>query len=196
MGKKLPRRVMSMSKRAGKLVEDANALLHDAEEEEGDEEGDAAASPSAPTEEDRPPAWAYMGAWLAAVAFLLAIMLGGRLIFTVGTGEDTAALGVQTREVSEPEYQAARDALREPTPTIAPTTSTPVSRSGGATLGMVCEYSAYYGHDVCFPPDGTPRTPATIGGTTVPPLQCAEDEVIGFVGVPDTLECIQIDVLR
>ena len=177
---------MSMSKRAGKLVEDASALLHDAEEEEGDEEG-AAAPSSALDEEGHPPAWAYAGAWLAAVAFLLAIMLGGRLIFTIGTGEDTAALGVQTREVSEPEYQAARDALREPTPTIAPATVAPLARPTARVSDVVSIPPHYH---------SPTRGSATVGGTNVPPLQCEEDELIGFVGVPDTLECIQIDALR
>lgn len=37
---------------------------------------------------------------------------------------------------------------------------------------------------------------STIGGTPVPnDLHCAEDEVIGFDGIPDTLICIHIDDL-
>lgn len=37
---------------------------------------------------------------------------------------------------------------------------------------------------------------ATIGGTPVPSdLHCEEDEVIGFVGLPDTLVCVHPDVL-
>lgn len=37
---------------------------------------------------------------------------------------------------------------------------------------------------------------ASIGGTPVPGhLQCQEDEVIGFDGVPDTLVCLHIDDL-
>lgn len=36
--------------------------------------------------------------------------------------------------------------------------------------------------------------PATVGGTFVPAdLACEEDQVIGFVGIPDTLVCIQFD---
>ncbi len=203
---KLPRRVMSMSKRADKLASD----LHEVLLGEGEEEEEQS-SPSPEGEEGgHPPAWAYIGAWLAGVAFLLMVVLGTRLIFTIGTDVDVP-LGVQTREVSEPEYQAARDALREPTPTPATTTSAPVSRSGGATSGMRCEYSAHYTHDVCFPPDGTltseassipahyhppEQGTATVGGTTVPELECEEDEVIGFFGVPNTLACIHIDSFR
>ena len=78
MARKLPRRVMSMSKRAGKLVEDANALLHDAEEEEGDN-GDASADASSVLdEEDRPPTWAYVGAWLAMLALVIVVLLMAR----------------------------------------------------------------------------------------------------------------------
>ena len=183
MARKLPRRVMSMAKRADKLASDMREIISGM----GDEEGDAAASPTALDEEDHPPTWAYVGAWLAAVAFLLAIMLGGRLIFTVGTGEDTATLGVQTREVSEPEYQAARDALREPTPTVAPATVAPVSRPTARVSDVVSIPPHYH---------SPARGSATVGGTNVPPLRCEEDEVIGFLGVPDTLECIQIDALR
>lgn len=35
---------------------------------------------------------------------------------------------------------------------------------------------------------------ATIGGTAVPStLDCAEDESIAFVGIPDTLVCVHVD---
>ena len=37
-------------------------------------------------------------------------------------------------------------------------------------------------------------TSATVGGTLVPAtLDCEEDEVIGFVGIPDTLVCVHVD---
>ena len=34
---------------------------------------------------------------------------------------------------------------------------------------------------------------ATIGGQPVPPMACEEDEVIGYIGIPDLLACIHID---
>ena len=170
---------MSMAKRADKLASDMREIISGM----GDEEGDAAASPAAPTEEERPPAWAYAGAWLAAVAFLLAIMLGGRLIFTIGTGEDTATLGVQTREVSEPEYQAARDALREPTPTIAPATVAPLARPTARVSDVVSIPPHYH---------SPARGRATVGRTNRPPPQGEADQAIGFVGVPATREGIQL----
>ncbi len=37
---------------------------------------------------------------------------------------------------------------------------------------------------------------ATVGGTLVPAaLDCEEDEVIGFVGIPDLLVCVHVDSL-
>ncbi len=37
-------------------------------------------------------------------------------------------------------------------------------------------------------------TGATVGGTLVPvALDCEEDEVIGFNGIPDTLVCVHVD---
>lgn len=37
---------------------------------------------------------------------------------------------------------------------------------------------------------------STIGGTEVPTdLDCEEDEVIGFHGVPDSLDCLHLDNL-
>lgn len=39
-----------------------------------------------------------------------------------------------------------------------------------------------------------PRHHATIGGTPVPELHCAEDEAIQFTG-PDELDCIHIEDL-
>ncbi len=185
MARKLPRRVMSMAKRADTLASDIGELIGGmvGEEESG-------GSPPAPTEgekeEARPPAWAYIGAWIAAVSFLLVIMLGGRLIFTIGTDVDVP-LGVQTREVSEPEYQAARDALREPTPTTSPPATVPLPRSGGGTSDVSSIPPHYHLSE---------QGAATVGGTVVPPLECEEDEVIGFFGVPNTLACIHIDSFR
>lgn len=34
---------------------------------------------------------------------------------------------------------------------------------------------------------------ATIGGQQVPAIECEEDEVIGFIGIPDTLVCIHYE---
>ena len=36
---------------------------------------------------------------------------------------------------------------------------------------------------------------ASIGGISVPGLDCYEDEVISFVGI-DTLDCVPIDIIR
>ena len=177
---KLPRRVMSMSKRADKLASDMRDLL------QGEDDEASVDASSAPTEEERPPAWAYVGAWIAGVTFLLVVVLGTRLIFTIGTGAPDM-VGVQTRTVVEAEYQAARDALREPTPTPATTTSAPVSpphERSSDTSSIPAHYHP--------PEQGT----ATVGGTKVPELECEEDEVIGFFGVPDTLACIHIDSFR
>lgn len=50
---------------------------------------------------------------------------------------------------------------------------------------------------VCAPPTDAGRDASTIGGTLVPDgLHCAEDEVIGFVGIPDTLVCVHTDKLQ
>lgn len=47
---------------------------------------------------------------------------------------------------------------------------------------------------VLNPPEADSFDVATIGGTAVPStLACEEDEVIGFVGIPDTLVCIQFE---
>ena len=37
--------------------------------------------------------------------------------------------------------------------------------------------------------------PATIGGTEVPNVQCAEDEVIAFTGI-DQLSCVHIEQVQ
>lgn len=43
----------------------------------------------------------------------------------------------------------------------------------------------------------TSHSVATIGGTDVPnTLHCEEDEVISFVGIPDTLVCVHFENVR
>ena len=170
MARKLPRRVMSMSKRAGKLVEDANALLHDAEEEEGDDEGGTAVPPSALDEEERPPAWAYAGAWLAMLALVIVVLLVARLIFA--SDGDTVSLGV----------------LPHGAPTVAlllsdttPTPKSPISRLTPITIDV----------NINIETGG-----ATIGGESVPAaLVCLEDEAIAY-DATGALDCIPIDTLR
>ena len=168
---KLPRRVMSMSKRAGKLVEDANALLHDAEEVEGDEEGDAAASPSALDEEDRPPAWAYVGAWVAMLALVIVVLLVARLIFA-SDGDTAVSLGVVPH--GEPTIELL---LSDATPMP----KSPISRPTAVAIDV----------NINIETGG-----ATIGGESVPAaLICLENEAITY-DAGGSLDCIPIDSLR
>ena len=202
MARKLPRRVISMSKRASKLVEDASALLHDAEAKEGDEEGASADAPAAPTEEDRPPAWAYAGAWLAMLALVIVVLIVARLIFA----SDGANVPLGVMPHGEPTIELL----------LPDTTPTPICQAEGAT------YSATLTH--CVSADGTfpidpvwcdpaiqcpPPTPltidvninietggATIGGESVPAaLICLENEAITY-DAGGSLDCIPIDSLR
>ena len=169
MARKLPRRVMSMSKRAGKLVEDANALLHDAEEEEGDEEGDTAASPSALDEENHPPAWAYAGAWLAMLALVIVVLFVARVIFA--SDGANVPLGVMP-------HGAPTVTLLLPDTT--PTPESPISRPTAVTIDV----------NINIETGG-----ATIGGESVPALICLEDEAIAY-DAGGSLDCIPIDSLR
>ena len=203
MARKLPRRVMSMTKRAGKLVEDANALLHDAEDEEGSKEDASADASSALDEEEHPPAWAYVGAWLAMLALVIVVLFIARLIFA----SDGANVPLGVMPHGEPTVALL----------LSDATPTPVCQAEGAV------YSATLTH--CVNADGTfpidpvwcdpaiqcpPPTPitirivvetydnaggATIGGESVPALVCFDDEAIAY-DAGGSLDCIPIDTLR
>jgi len=215
MAAKLPRRVQSMAKRAGKLGEAAAAVVKGEENGEDQGEGKEKLSP-----------FAYSGAWIGGIVTLMVIVIGVRLLFAIplGSGEPAnfAPAGALSRAtpVASTSYpggsgstSTAPSVPRSPfpvaqqdTPIILEVTcpdGTVEIATGDNVADTVCVKGVLVTDD---PPqaaaDAVPDVilitangeTATIGGTDVPNgLQCEEDEVIGFDGQPDTLVCVHVD---
>lgn len=213
MAKKLPRRVQSMAKRAGKTAENAANL----DLLGGDEAAeDAKVAP-----------FAYAGAWIGGIIALMVIIIAVRVVFAIplpSTGDaEFAPAGALSRVT--PAYAGLATPFGNGGVTSAPRSTFPAARQeapiilqvacpdgtiqiavGDRVADTVCITGVLVGDAPSETMTGVPVVEpnvilitvegdrANVGGTDVPNgLQCEEDEVIGFIGIPDTLVCLHID---
>ena len=206
MAKKLPRRVQSMAKRAGKVVEAAadldliEGLIGKEGEGNGDGNGNGEGVPG--TRKGKLPPFAYMSAWAAAVGTIIVIVLAIRLILALpfGGGEvaDFSPDGAQTRSVALnvanagvlPSAQRDVGDLRSPFP--LPVTDTPIIMAVTcpdgtiqiATGDMVADTVCVRGVLVLDMPAATPT--ATLAAATPTATPMVTPMATPYVGVLPT----------
>lgn len=225
MGKKLPRKTMSMAKRGTAVAEEAAGLdlLEDAI---GNPETDG---PNGGPRFDMP---TLICGWLLAMASVALVLFAVKAVFpsadtnyamlpegyaeSVGLVTSQSGDGLTSQERMT--YVDPAASVRSPFPEAR--TQQPVILDVTCPAGNVEISTGPHPVDtVCVrgqlveeipPASAVVPTPmaqrivivgsddgAMIGGTTVPDdLNCFEDEVIGFVGIPDTLVCVHIDTLQ
>ncbi len=196
--KKLPRRTMSMAKSAAATAKEA-ADLDVIEDTLGSDQDNAS----------RFTASQLVLGWLMALTTLLLVMIMIKVVLgtpnldfpmlpdgyrdAVGLHEGTGDASVhQHEEATATGKTAPVSKPRSPFPTAKQ--QTPIIVSIECPSGTVAIATGGTVADtVCISGTLLDGSDATIGGTVVPKLDCQEDEVIGFIGVPDTLVCIHIE---